>query len=234
MTKSTSSNKAILECQKVSKTYQDGDRKLEVLHEVTMTIREGEFISIIGQSGSGKSTLLHLMGALDLPTSGQILMQGQNYSGLSSRELANLRRDRIGFIYQFHHLLPEFTAVENTFMPAMIAGSAVPDMISRAEALLHRVGLGERLDHRPTKLSGGEQQRVALARALMNDPDLILADEPTGDLDQTTGHEIMEFVLKEIRSLNKSLVVVTHDPQLAEKADRIFVLENGRLKQRGG
>lgn len=222
----------LLLAENVTKTFVDGSRTLTVLQDVNLHLRRGEFLSIIGQSGSGKSTLLHLLGALDQTTKGTISMGDLVFGKMTARERAKLRRDRVGFMYQFHHLLPEFTALENVFMPGMIAGKPIAASIERATMLLNRVGLSQRLEHRPVKLSGGEQQRVALARALMNDPDLLLADEPTGDLDQKTGREIMDFVIKEAKSHGKSLIVVTHDPALAALADRTVILENGQLQER--
>lgn len=222
----------LLKAENVTKTFVDGSRTLTVLQDVNLHLMKGEFLSIIGQSGSGKSTLLHLLGALDQATKGQISLGPLVYGKMNARERAKLRRERVGFMYQFHHLLPEFTALENVFMPGMIAGRPIAGSIERATSLLKRVGLGERLNHRPVKLSGGEQQRVALARALMNDPDLLLADEPTGDLDQKTGGEIMDFVISEAKAHGKSLIVVTHDGGLAAMADRTVILENGQLQQR--
>ncbi|MGF1571623.1 MAG: ABC transporter ATP-binding protein [Sumerlaeia bacterium] len=228
----SSKTEVLLNAENVTKSFKDGSRTLTVLQGVNLQLMKGEFLSIIGQSGSGKSTLLHLLGALDQTTEGKISLGSLVYGKMSARDRAKLRRERVGFMYQFHHLLPEFTALENVFMPGMIAGKPIAGSIERATQLLNRVGLGERLNHRPVKLSGGEQQRVALARALMNDPDLLLADEPTGDLDQKTGREIMDFVVSEARAHNKSLIVVTHDPALAALADRTVILENGQLQER--
>lgn len=220
----------VLAASGVHKTYKDGERILEVLTGVDFEIARGEFVAIVGQSGSGKSTLLHLLGALDRATSGTIQLDGRDYSRCSGPSLARLRGREIGFIYQFHHLLPEFSALENVILPGMIQRRPTPALIERGTELLRRVGLGERLTHRPVKLSGGEQQRVALARALMNDPTLVLADEPTGDLDQKTGREVLDFVLNQTAEEGKSLVIVTHDPEVASRAHRIYALENGKLR----
>lgn len=214
----------------LSKVYRDGARQLQVLKGVDITVGRGEFVSIVGRSGSGKSTLLHLVGGLDRPTEGEIELEGRPLNTLSMRELARVRAEKIGFIYQFHHLLPEFTALENVIIPGMIMGRSTGYVIEKATGILENVGLGDRLHHRPSKLSGGEQQRVALARALMNDPQVVLADEPTGDLDQETGREVLEFVLAQSVAQGRSLVMVTHDPAIAARADRKFRLEAGRLR----
>ncbi|MDK2972961.1 MAG: lipoprotein-releasing system ATP-binding protein [Candidatus Sumerlaeota bacterium] len=224
-----SSNGAVLRASGVRKSYRDGDRTLEVLRGLDFELHAGEFVAIIGQSGSGKSTLLHILGALDRVTTGTVALNGRDYATLSAAQLDKVRATQIGFIYQFHHLLPEFSALENTFIPGMIQRRPTPALIARATSLLERVGLGERLGHRPVKLSGGEQQRVALARALMNDPAVVLADEPTGDLDQKTGQEVLDFVLSQTAGEGKSLVIVTHDPAIAARANRVYTLENGRL-----
>ncbi|MBX3730665.1 MAG: ABC transporter ATP-binding protein [Candidatus Sumerlaeia bacterium] len=219
----------VLRARQVSKSYRDGERTLQVLDGLDFHLAAGEFVSIVGQSGSGKSTLLHLLGALDRATSGEISLCGRDFATLSAAELDQVRATRIGFIYQFHHLLPEFSALENVFLPGMIQRRPTPELIARATHLLQCVGLGERLTHRPVKLSGGEQQRVALARALMNDPAVVLADEPTGDLDQKTGREVLDFVLEHTAGEGRSLVIVTHDPAIAARADRTYTLQNGRL-----
>lgn len=229
-TRSRADMPLLLQATGVQKTYHDGERILEVLAGADITVRRGEFVSIVGQSGSGKSTLLHILGALDRPTAGEITFEGQSYMKLSSNALARLRASRIGFIYQFHHLLPEFTALENVYLPGMINRRPTNEIVDKAAESLTRVGLGDRLEHRPPKLSGGEQQRVALARAIMNDPLLVLADEPTGDLDQKTGREVLEYVLGQTVGAGRSLVVVTHDPQIAARADRQYRLEAGRLR----
>jgi lipoprotein-releasing system ATP-binding protein len=231
MTKSSA--KIILQAQGLKKEYLDGTRKLTVLDGTDLTVRSGEFISIVGHSGSGKSTLLHLLGTLDRPTSGTITLNGEDYSKMSDRNLASLRSQQIGFVYQFHHLLPEFTALENILLPGLIARAPQAATVAKAEALLARVGLTDRKDHRPTKLSGGEQQRVALARALLNSPSLVLADEPTGNLDSKTAGEVLEFLIKITTEEGKSLVMVTHDEEIAKRANHHFLLEDGRLKRQG-
>ncbi len=220
----------LLRARQVKKTYRDGDRTLEVLRGVDLTLRRGEAAAIIGASGTGKSTLLHILGALDRATTGEVALDGQDYARLGDSALARLRAARIGFIYQFHHLLPEFTALENTLMPGLILKTPYAVMLERAVALLREAGLGERMEHRPTRLSGGEQQRVALARALMNNPDLVLADEPTGDLDQETGQRVMDVIWKQTVGAGKSFLIVTHDPQIARRANRVYRLVQGILR----
>jgi len=230
-TSSDRQSEIILRARDIRKTYRDGERELEVLKGATLHVHRGEYVSIVGQSGSGKSTLLHLLGALDKASSGEVELEGNQYSKLSSSRLNHIRSTRVGFIYQFHHLLPEVTALENVFLPGMISRQPTAAIIDRARDLLARMGLAARLEHRPSRLSGGEQQRVALARALMNDPLIILADEPTGDLDQKTGQEIMDFVLSETVGRDKSLIIVTHDQAIAAKASRSYRLENGQLAE---
>jgi predicted ABC-type transport system involved in lysophospholipase L1 biosynthesis ATPase subunit len=222
-------NSLLLRAKGVTRTYRDGERTLSVLKGVDLDLHRSEYISIVGQSGSGKSTLLHILGALDKATTGEVTLDGVAYSSLGPRALAAVRTTKVGFIYQFHHLLPDFTALENVFLPGMIARGNAPQLIARATKLLERVGLGERLTHRPSRLSGGEQQRVALARALMNDPLIVLADEPTGDLDQKTGSEVMQVVLDETVGQGRSLIIVTHDPNVAGRAKRSFRIIDGRL-----
>ncbi len=221
----------IVKATQVEKTYVDGDRTLRVLSGVTLEIERGRSVAIVGRSGSGKSTLLHLLGALDRPTTGSVLFDGKPLEGMSDGELARLRARHVGFIYQFHHLLPEFTALENVLLPGMILGGNHADLVKRAEFLLASVGLSDRSTHRPAKLSGGERQRVALARALMNDPDVVLADEPTGDLDETTGREVIDFVVGQTVKMQKAVVLVTHDPSLAARADECHRLDAGVLRR---
>lgn len=226
----SSRREVMLLARGISKTYRDGDRILEVLRGVDLTVHRGEAVAIIGSSGAGKSTLLHILGALDRPTHGEITLDGQMYSRQGDKQLAALRARHVGFIYQFHHLLPEFSALENVLVPGLILEMRYGEMIERASRLLRAVGLGERLDHRPARLSGGEQQRVALARALMNNPSLVLADEPTGDLDHETGQAVIDLIWKETVGCERSFIIVTHDPQIARRANRIYCLENGRLR----
>jgi lipoprotein-releasing system ATP-binding protein len=202
-----------------------------VLSGVNLEIHPGEFVSIIGQSGSGKSTLLHIIGALDKPTEGTVELLGQPYAQLSQKQLAAVRCRNVGFVYQFHHLLPEFTALENVLMPGLIDGRSQASAVERAMELLGKVGLAERLDHRPSKLSGGEQQRVAIARALLNDPAVVLADEPTGNLDTRTSGEVLQFLFDVTTGLGKSLVMVTHDNAIAARANRRFHLQDGVLSE---
>ncbi len=223
----------ILRAEKVSRKYVDGERELNVLQDVDISIHEGEFVSIIGKSGSGKSTLLHILGALDRPTSGRVTLRDRDLSKATDRVLAIIRSEEVGFVYQFHHLLPEFTALENVLIPGMIAREAQKKNVERAEELLKFVGLEERMDHRPSKLSGGEQQRVALARALLNDPSIVVADEPTGNLDNQTSAEVMEFLLRSTQERKKSLIMVTHDEAIAKKADTCYHLQAGRLQKLG-
>ena len=224
------SGETILSASNVSREYIDGERKLRVLQGIDLEIREGEFVGIVGQSGSGKSTLLHLLGALDRPSTGKVLLRGHDLSTLSDRRLADLRSREVGFVFQFHHLLHEFTALENVLMPGMIARRPQPEVVARAQELLHRVGLSERLHHRPSKLSGGEQQRVAVARALFSNPSIVFADEPTGNLDAQTGREVLELMIEITAKAGKALVMVTHDMDLARRADRLMTLRGGVLE----
>lgn len=219
-----------VDAREVRKHFVQADgSELRVLEGVDLRVRPGEAVAIIGASGAGKSTLLHLLGALDRPTSGRIRIGGRSLSELDDPGLAELRNRQIGFVFQFHHLLREFTALENVMMPCLVGGMAKEDARARALELLGSVGLGERLDHRPRELSGGEQQRVAVARALANRPVVLLADEPSGNLDGQTSEKLHDllFGLREERSL--SMVLVTHNRELAERTDRILALKNGRL-----
>ncbi len=220
----------MLSATALRKVYMGGDgQPIEVLAEVNLDVGRGEFVAIVGESGAGKSTLLHLLGALDPPTGGTISLEGQRYTDMSPVELAALRNRKVGFVFQFHHLLREFTARENVALPLMIAGVAEPDALRRAEELLTLVGLGPRLTHRPTELSGGEQQRVALARALAPDPVVVLADEPSGNLDHKNSERLHDLLAGMARDLETALVIVTHNRLLAARADRVLTLEDGRL-----
>jgi lipoprotein-releasing system ATP-binding protein len=225
------------------KSYHDGSRELEILRGVSMSARAGESISIMGTSGSGKSTLLHLLGALDTPTSGKVEIDGQDTLSLSAEKLARLRRRKAGFVFQFHHLMREFTAAENVAMPLLADGKPARVARERAADLLERVGLADRATHRPPQLSGGEQQRVAIARALANSPAMILADEPTGNLDEATAEKVADLLFSLASEANgadasagdaagRALILVTHDPRIAARATRRFTLTGGRLEAR--
>jgi lipoprotein-releasing system ATP-binding protein len=220
----------VLEAQALSKTYVGGDGgRIVVLDAVDLQIGRGEMVAIIGASGAGKSTLLHLLGALDRPTSGRILIDGRSLEGMEDDAISALRNRTVGFVFQFHHLLREFTALENVMMPLRIAGSDDGEARRRAMALLERVGLGGRVHHRPGALSGGEQQRTAVARALAADPAVLLADEPSGNLDHHNSERLHELFTELARELELGMVVVTHNRSLAARADRVLQLEDGRL-----
>jgi lipoprotein-releasing system ATP-binding protein len=220
----------ILTARGVRKRYRDGDgRDLEILKDVDFEVGRGEFVAIVGASGAGKSTLLHLLGALDLPSAGTISLDGTEYARSSRQELELLRNRRIGFVFQFHHLLRDFNALENVMMPLRIGGLPEAEARSRAESLLTQVGLEQRLRHRPQQLSGGEQQRVAVARALANHPGVVLADEPSGNLDAFQADRLHDLLATLARDFETALVVVTHNRQLAARADRILAVESGHL-----
>lgn len=224
----------LLEAQAVRKTFVGGDGSLiEVLRQVDMVVHRGEVVAVVGSSGAGKSTLLHLLGALDEPTAGDVVLDGRRYRAMGAAELDAVRNRELGFVFQFHHLLREFSALENVMMPLLIAGRGPAEAASRAEAMLAAVGLAGRMSHRPAELSGGEQQRCAVARALVHDPKVVLADEPSGNLDYAHSERLHELLFGLARELETSLVVVTHNRQLAERADRILVLRNGRLEIAG-
>jgi len=215
----------------IHKTYSLGKRSLEVLRGIDVSLERGEFLALRGASGAGKSTLLHLLGGLDSPTKGEVLFQGQNLSELSRRELARMRNKHVGFIFQFYYLLPELDALENVCLPARMARISASKAEIRGRDLLARVGLKERMEHKPYELSGGEQQRVAIARALMNEPQLILADEPTGNLDSHTGEEIIDLLCSLRTEKQTTLVVATHDAKVAARAPRIIELLDGEVKR---
>ncbi|WP_163930197.1 lipoprotein-releasing ABC transporter ATP-binding protein LolD [Paraferrimonas sp. SM1919] len=224
-------NKPLLIASNISKTYQEGEHQTQVLHQVNFTLRHGESLAIVGSSGSGKSTLLHILGTLDKPTSGDVAFLGQDLLTLSEAEQALLRNSQMGFIYQFHHLLPEFSAEENVAMPAWIAGENKKQALVKARNLLEQVGLGHRLSHYPSQLSGGERQRVAIARALINNPKLVLADEPTGNLDAESGLKVYQLLKQLAKAQGTSFIVVTHDMNLANQFDRRLNMSGGELKE---
>jgi lipoprotein-releasing system ATP-binding protein len=213
----------------LSKRYGEGESAIHVLKSLELEVRQSERIAIVGESGVGKSTLLHILGALDRPTEGKVFLDGQDLFALTEAELAAVRNREIGFIFQFHHLLPDFTALENVIMPGLIAGLSRLDASQQARDILHRVGLGERLSHRPGELSGGEQQRVAIARAVVLRPRVILADEPTGNLDPLTGESILRVLLTLNHELGITMVIVTHNARIASAMDRTLRLDAGVL-----
>lgn len=222
---------AVIEARGLGKTYAEGTLRTPVFDGLDLAVKRGETVAILGASGAGKSTLLHLLGGLDTPTAGEVYVDGQRMSALSDAGRGRLRNRALGFIYQFHHLLPEFTALENVMMPVLLGGAAVRDAQSRATALLEAVGLGHRLAHKPGELSGGERQRAAVARALVNRPGCVLGDEPTGNLDEKTAATVFDLMLALNREQHTSLVLVTHDRRLARRLDRVLELHEGRLRE---
>jgi lipoprotein-releasing system ATP-binding protein len=220
----------VLECKDLGRRFSDAGQTLDVLQKVNFQVTAGERVAIIGRSGAGKTTLLQLLGGLDLPDSGTVSVNGKNLATLSNKERGILRNQALGFVYQFHHLLPEFTALENVAMPLLMRRDPVSDSLARATEVLSRVGLQDRLEHRPGELSGGERQRAAVARALVTRPAVILADEPTGNLDKQTGETVFELMLELNREAGASLIVVTHDLELAARMDRILELDQGTLR----
>ena len=225
------SDRAVLEAEELGKTYRDARREIVVLDGLALSVAAGEWLAIVGASGAGKSTLLNLLGGLDTPSTGEVSVAGQSLSRMSENERSQWRNQRLGFVFQMHHLLPEFTALESVAMPARIGGAPKQEAEAKAKALLEQLGLAERLSHRPAALSGGERQRVAIARALVNEPACVLMDEPTGNLDPDTAEQVLA-AMSELRDRDTAFVVVTHDPAIAQRMDRQLTLANGRLEAR--
>ena len=228
-----SGGNAIIKAESLIKTYHVGRREIAVLRGIDVQVAEGEFVAVVGPSGAGKSTLLHLLGTLEQPSSGTVLLDGNDVSALTQQERAKLRRSLVGFIFQFHHLLPAFSALENAMMPGLILGMSRYETEKSARDLLEHLGLGDRLHNKPAELSGGEQQRVAVARALINRPRMILADEPSGNLDRATGSLLEDDLVRFARELRSAVVVVTHNEQWAARADRVLRLVDGRIENGG-
>ena len=224
-------NKVVLKCDNVSKSYKDGQLNVNVLNQLRLEVLEGQSVSIIGSSGSGKSTLMHIVGGLDKPTSGSVVLMGQDLSQLGQKQLGLLRNQYLGFVYQFHHLLPEFSALENVMMPLLIGKMKKAEAEQRAVEMLEKAGLKKRIQHRPSELSGGERQRAAIARALVTRPKCLLADEPTGNLDRKNAQNVLDMMLDLKSELNTSLIVVTHDDELAGRFDRVMLMHDGRLEE---
>lgn len=224
-------NTALLSCQQITKFYQEGTQQTEVLKQVSFSMQSGELVAIVGSSGSGKSTLLHTLGGLDQPSSGEVFIKGQSLQQMSPNALAKLRNQYLGFVYQFHHLMADFTALENVMMPMLIGQQNKTEAQDRAEQILSAVGLQHRISHRPSALSGGERQRVAIARALVNNPALVLADEPTGNLDHKTTESIFELIQQLNQEKQIAFLLVTHDLNLAEKLNRRLIMQDGVLRE---
>lgn len=224
-------NTALLSCQQITKFYQEGTQQTEVLKQVSFSMQPSELVAIVGSSGSGKSTLLHTLGGLDQPSSGEVFIKGQSLQQMSPNALAKLRNQYLGFVYQFHHLMADFTALENVMMPMLIGQQNKTEAQDRAEQILSAVGLQHRISHRPSALSGGERQRVAIARALVNNPALVLADEPTGNLDHKTTESIFELIQQLNQEKQIAFLLVTHDLNLAEKLNRRLIMQDGVLRE---
>ncbi|TYA16658.1 lipoprotein-releasing ABC transporter ATP-binding protein LolD [Aggregatibacter actinomycetemcomitans] len=222
---------ALLSCQNISKFYQEGTQQTEVLKQVSFAMQQGELVAIVGSSGSGKSTLLHTLGGLDQPSGGEVFIKGQSLQQMTPNTLAKLRNQYLGFVYQFHHLMADFTALENVMMPMLIGRQNKSEAQARAEQMLSAVGLQHRISHRPSALSGGERQRVAIARALVNNPALVLADEPTGNLDHKTTESIFELIQQLNQEKHIAFLLVTHDLSLAEKLNRRLIMQDGVLRE---
>jgi lipoprotein-releasing system ATP-binding protein len=227
-----SANDVVMRASHIAKTYEEGDLKTDVLSDVSFTLKRSETLAIVGASGSGKSTLLHILGGLDTLTRGEVEVDGRNLSSLSDAERGRVRNRSMGFIYQFHHLLPEFTALENVCMPLLIRGVSISEAERQASELLGRVGLGKRLHHKPAELSGGERQRSAVARALVTRPAVVLGDEPTGNLDETNAAQVYDLMIELNREIGTSFILVTHDNRLAKRMDRTLELHNGSLVEK--
>lgn len=219
----------IIDCQNLDQYFDDGNGRVDIFQNINLQIRKGERLAIVGASGSGKSTLLYMMGGLDIIKAGKLFIDGQDISKLNAKKLGQLRNKTLGFVYQFHHLLPEFTALENVAMPLLIRGDSTSQAREKAAYLLEQVGLSHRVTHKPGELSGGERQRAAIARALVTNPKCLLADEPTGNLDNTTARQVYDLLIKLNEEMNISLVLVTHDEKLAASMDKVLLLSDGNL-----
>lgn len=224
-------NHTVLSCEDLYKSYHEGPQDLAIIKGISFAVQRGERIAIIGSSGSGKSTLLNLLAGIDRPDQGAVYLGGKNLAEVSEKERAALRNKNLGFVYQFHHLLPEFSALENVCMPLLIGKVGITEATKRASELLTKVGLAERVEHKPAELSGGERQRVAIARALVSTPDCVLLDEPTGNLDRKTAESVHQLLLDLNREFSVSFIIVTHDQLLAERMDRVYQLTDGRLSE---